>query len=347
MTNNIIIDELNKMIIAVNKEMKETKNKTLGFKIRSYRKTIGIIKTLDYTIVSSSQLKDIKGFGLGTLKKIDEIIETGKLEKTKNIDNKDLNNSKNINDLQKITGIGPSKAQKLFSENITLDRLIKIDFDNLNEDDETILSNLTNHQKLGVKYYHHLEKRIPYNEISKMELYINKIIKKIDSKLNIVICGSYRRKQNDSGDIDVLIYHTNLKKKGEIEKSLYLSSILQIFINDNFIVDSLTSINKPSKYMGFCKLKFHKFIRRIDIRIVPYDSLASSLLYFTGSGEFNKNMRTYALSKGVRLNEYGIYRLINKVKTFKIKAKEEKDIFRILNLEYVAPESRLPSYKFI
>ena len=347
MTNDIIIDELNKMIITVNKEIKETKNKTLGFKIRSYRKTIGLIKTLNYTIVSSSQLKNIKGIGSGTLKKIDEIIETGKLEKNKNIDNKDLNNAKNINYLQKITGIGPIKAQKLFSENITLDRLIKIDFDNLNEDDETILSKLTNHQKLGVKYYHHLEKRIPYNEISKMELYINKIIKKIDSKLNIVICGSYRRKHKDSGDIDVLIYHTNLKKRGDIEKSLYLSSILQIFIKDNFIVDSLTSTNKPSKYMGFCKLKFHKIIRRIDIRMVPYDSLASSLLYFTGSGEFNKNMRTYGLSKGFTLNEYGIYRIINKVKTFNIKAKEEKDIFRILNIEYVEPENRVSSYKFI
>lgn len=347
MTNNIIIDELNKIIIMVNKEMKESKNKTLGFKIRSYRKTIDIIKKLDFNIVSSSQLKDIKGIGSGTLKKIDEIINTGSLEKTKSLENKDLNNSKALDKLQEITGIGPSKAQKLFSENITLDRLIKIDFDNLNENDATILSYLTNHQKLGVKYYHHLAKRIPYNEISKMELYINKIIKKIDSKLNIVICGSYRRKQKDSGDIDVLIYHNNLKKKGDIEKSLHLSNILDNFIKDNFIVDNLTSINKPSKYMGFCKLKFHKFIRRIDIRMVPYDSLASSLLYFTGSGDFNKNMRTYALSKGYTLNEYGLYKLINNTKTFKIKTIEEKDIFRILKLEYVEPENRLPSYNFI
>lgn len=81
--------------------------------------------------------------------------------------------------------------------------------------------------------------------------------------------------------------------------------------------------------------------------MVPYNSLASALLYFTGSGEFNKNMRSYALSKGFTLNEYGLYKLINNTKTFKIKTIEEKDIFHTLNLKYVEPNNRTPTYKFI
>ena len=80
--------------------------------------------------------------------------------------------------------------------------------------------------------------------------------------------------------------------------------------------------------------------------MVAYESLATALMYFTGSGDFNKNMRTYALQKDYTLNEYGLYKLKNKVKTFKIKTENENDIFRILGLDYVAPENRIPSYKF-
>ena len=58
--------------------------------------------------------------------------------------------------------------------------------------------------------------------------------------------------------------------------------------------------------MGLCKFEDNPS-RRIDIRLIPLDSYGAALLYFTGSGDFNKNMRTYALKKGYTINEYGIY----------------------------------------
>ena len=44
--------------------------------------------------------------------------------------------------------------------------------------------------------------------------------------------------------------------------------------------------------------------RHIDIKLVPYESMPCALLYFTGSGEFNREMRTKALAMGYSLNEY-------------------------------------------
>ena len=98
--------------------------------------------------------------------------------------------------------------------------------------------------------------------------------------------------------------------------------------------------------MGMCKYKNNP-VRRIDIRYIPINSVGAAKLYFTGSGDFNKNMRSYANSKGYTINEYGIYKLkADKTKGLKIKTRTEKDIFDVLKIEYVEPENRLPSYKF-
>ena len=63
-------------------------------------------------------------------------------------------------------------------------------------------------------------------------------------------------------------------------------------------------------------------------------------------------MRTYALTKDYTINEYGIFKLRKdsktgkKVKGLKMKTMTEADIFKVLDLEYVEPEKRLPTYKF-
>ena len=98
--------------------------------------------------------------------------------------------------------------------------------------------------------------------------------------------------------------------------------------------------------MGMCKYKNNP-VRRIDIRYIPRTSVGAAKLYFTGSGDFNKNMRTYALKNGYTINEYGIYKLkADKSKGLKMKTRTEKDIFDVLKIEYVEPQNRLPNYKF-
>jgi len=107
-------------------------------------------------------------------------------------------------------------------------------------------------------------------------------------------------------------------------------------VKHKIIIDGLTGIDVDTKFMGFCQL--HEFpVRRIDIRFVPYESYYSALLYFTGSGSFNKKMRTVAINAGYLLNEYGLF---NKKTNKQIKIKSEKDIFDILKMEYLEPQFR-------
>ena len=343
--NSNIIDAFEKLIVKTAEQIKLESSTTLKFKLVSYKKTLDTIKKLTFEIKHTDQIKDIKGIGKTTIKKINEILESGTLEQIKDFDTGKVSTTKQLLDLQKITGIGPAKAKKFLELNITLDKLLKLDFSKLDDSDIPILDALTHHQQLGVKYFHDLEHKIPNSEIADIELYIKDILYKNIKGLKMVICGSYRRQKPTSGDIDILLYHDTIKDDTSAKKSNYLSLFLKLLISKKFVTDHLTAIDNPTKYMGFCKFK--EYNRRIDIRLIPKNSVGSAMLYFTGSGDFNKSMRTYALKKGFTINEYGIYKLKpNGEKGLKIRTKTESDIFKTLKLDYVEPENRIPDYIF-
>lgn len=214
------------------------------------------------------------------------------------------------------------------------------------------LSQLTHHQLIGLKYFDHITIKIPREEIIKMEKLLKLMANHLNNQLRIQCCGSYRRGRDRSGDIDALMCHPDLKTKEDIElffatKNNILQSYVDMLTEYGFIVDHITE-GGTSKYMGLCKIPSDEYsiYRRIDIRFVPYYSFGTALLYFTGSKNFNTNMRNVALSKGYTLNEYGLYEYVKNTKTGK-KEKgeqfptiEEEDVFNKLGMKYKTPKER-------
>ena len=332
-------------------EQEKQVEKPNTFRIRAYLKVAKIISEVKYEITSSDQVKDIPGIGEKTLLKIDEILQSGKLKKLDGFQVPKPSNKTNISEkklLEGITGIGPVKAEKLVKEGYTLEKLKNMFASN----NEEIKTTLTHHQILGVKYYDDLLKRIPYDEITKVNEYLNKILSMINKKhfiedqFKMQICGSYRRMNETSGDIDVLFYNT--KSDSEETDKEFFGKFLKMIVSTGFLKDHLTDPEKvTTKYMGFCKLPRKRTCRRIDMRCIKFSSLPAAMLYFTGSGEFNKNMRTFALKKGYTINEYGIFKLnSDKTKGPEIKVQSEADIFKTLGLEYIEPKDRLSTVKF-
>jgi DNA polymerase beta len=322
--NQNIINNFESLVIQTKQ------NEGNSFRSRSHYKVIKILKEIDFEITDTKQLADIKGIGKSTIIRIDEILKTGKLAEIK-IHSNNLNTLK---DLERITGVGPVKAKKLFDLGLTLEYILQ------NYKKGALIDEFTHHQFMGIKHFHDLEKRIPYKEITMIDKFIKKELVKINKNIDFEICGSYRRKSPTSGDIDVLFYSKNT------DDNSFLSKFLNHLNDIEFLVDHLTSLDSETKYMGMCKYKTNP-VRRIDIRYIPVNSIGSAKLYFTGNGDFNKNMRTYALKNGYTINEYGIYKLkADKTKGFKMKTRTEKDIFDVLKLDYVEPEDRLSNYKF-
>lgn len=279
-----------------------------SFKINSFKKAINIISSLEYKI-NINNLNNITNLSDKIKNRIKEILLNGQLsEITIN-----KNNNTDIIDLTKVTGIGPAKAKELIKSNIKLNDL-------LNPDKYTNYSKfLTHHQKIGVLYYHDLQKKIPQKIIKKIQLYLNKF------DFEFTICGSYRRNKSESGDIDILIKQNNND----------LKKIINTLSKDNFLVAHLT-YNSKTKYMGICIIPEFKQYMRIDIRLVTPQQYPYAILYFTGSKNTNTYMRNKAIKLGFKLNEYGLFDKYNNI----IELKTEKDIFQYLNINYINPQDR-------
>ena len=82
-----------------------------------------------------------------------------------------------------------------------------------------------------------------------------------------------------------------MKAKNDEVYNTFIDSLKE----SEYLVEDLA--RGPKKYMGMCKYQDNP-VRRIDIRFIPFTSVGAAKLYFTGSGEFNKNMRTFAIKSG-------------------------------------------------
>ena len=158
----------------------------------------------------------------------------------------------------------------------------------------------------------------------------------IDPQLFGTICGSYRRLKPKSNDIDFLIIHPKIVSLGDLASNKFFKAYLKKLMEIGFVVESFTNVEVKSKFMGLCQLSPKYPIRRIDIRFIPFESYYYALLYFTGSGEFNRKMRQVAMDNDYILNEYGLY----DKKGNMIHVNSEKEIFDILSMEYLQPPDR-------
>lgn len=299
-----------------------------AFRLESIKKVLRIIENYKSEITSTGELKHIKGIGKGSIDRIDEILKTGRLSEIK-IENFQADYLDSIQNLSEVFGIGNKKAHEL---------VMKYNIKNIDD-----LKNLVKHNKVdlpeniikGLKYVDKTKTAIPREEIDHVYVYLIEKALMFDIDLNVIICGSYRRLKPKSNDIDVLVYHNNIKTKDDATNSNVMTNFIKELLRDHFIIDNYTSYDVPTKFMGLCRHK-NGLLRRIDIRLIPMESIHAAILYFTGSGDFNKKMRRVAMDLGYTLNEYG---LLDKNGKY-MKTSSEKDIFDILGMEYLVPNMR-------
>lgn len=312
-------------------DVKTGKDKLIySHKLNSLAKGLAVIRKITFKIKSGSELKDYKNIGKGIMGRIDEIINTGKLEEVKeaDINGKHL---EYVDELMKIFGIGRVKAYEIYT---------KYNIKSIDELKEAVKKgniDLPENILKGIKYIDKIKVNIPRAE---MDAIYSKLIFtgiSLDPEMDVRVCGSYRREKDTSNDIDVIISHPSIKTKKQSENSDLLFKFVSILENEKFIIDDFTSKNVPTKYMGVCKLTKTGLLRRLDIRFMPQESYYTAILYFTGSDNFNRQMRSVALSMGYTLNEYRLLGDDNKP----MKVNSEMEIFDLLNMEYVQPKERI------
>jgi DNA polymerase/3'-5' exonuclease PolX len=334
--NKKFIDNLNNLVKQIKYDIDHGHSKTDKlknmFRLKHIKHAIKVISNFPTEIKSGKDLEKIKGIGKGIMERIDEIIKTGKLGEIHltHLSDKYL---QYVDELEQVFGIGRVKAIELINVyNIkSVDELKQAVKNNKIDLPENII--------MGLKYYGIYKQQIPRSEVLEYDLVLHKILEKIDKQLIGVICGSYRRLAKESNDIDLLLVHPNINTINHVHQSNILLKIVDQFKKENIIIDSLTDPDTATKFMGFCQLN-NKNVRRIDIRFMPYESYYTSLLYFTGSGDFNRKMRLLAIQLDYKLNEYGLYKILKNDKYKKIPISSEKDVFDYLGMEYLEPQFR-------
>ena len=340
-----ICDIFSDLITLKSNELKIKNDSSLKWKIKSLKSTLNILSSLEDEVVDICKIKSIKGIGKGGITRIEEIINTGKLDEiqkykdTISSDQEEITNQ--IKKLETISGIGNVKANKLLKNGITFDILMKerINCNVNNFKTNEYLKNITKHQFICLKYYEDILERIPRKEIEVFNDILSKIFSEIDSNLLYEICGSFRRKNKDSGDIDILFCNKNCQMHEDLENSeKYLKLLLKKMKKMNIIVEDLTK-SGDLKYMGICKIPGYESNRRLDIKYVPYCCYIPGLLHFTGSYKENIRLRQIGKDKNYKINEYGIYKIDGENEDLII-LNTEKELYDILDEEYKIPEDR-------
>jgi len=285
----------------------------------AYGKVVRSLRNVLNPITSVDQVRGLSGVGSKIQAKINEFLETGRIRcvDEKKAEMKTVNRmttkEKIIRSFQNIWGVGPVKAMQLYSAGF---RSIK----DLRKNSDV----LTRSQRIGMKYYGDLMKKISRDDITRLFSFLSKQL----SGCRIEIAGSYRRGNSMCGDIDLLITCENGVK-------ITLKKVVRKLEKFGVITDTLSM--RDHKFMGIVKCPSGQYAR-LDIEYVPKESWGSAMLYFTGPKANNVYMRGVAKRKGLLLNEYGIYwvKTGKKVDT----NPSEEDIFTILGLPYRSPESR-------
>lgn len=335
--NQLIIDEFEKLLQQIEYDIDHATDKnertTNLFRLKQIEKALNFIKKYDKKITSGKQLEDVEGIGKGVMRRIDEILENGYLKEI-TLKTEDVNETKYVEILKEVYGIGDKTAFEFVRKGIK-------SIDDLKKAVETGKIEVNSNIQMGLKYVDKYKQHIPREEMKQMDKYLHRIVEQIGDGLEIIICGSYRRKKDFSNDIDCMLTCPRIMTQNDLEtKKNYLHEFINLLREDLFIVDALTSDDVETKFMGFCHYSKDTAIRRIDIRYIPYESYYPALLYFTGSGNFNQEMRTRAKKMGYKLNEYGLYKKTGE-KYKKISVSSEEDIFNNLGMLYVTPEKRI------
>lgn len=290
------------------------------FKTRAYRTAAQTIEVLDEDIediFKEKRLQEIPGVGEALAKKINELVETGHLEYFEKL-KKEI--PEGLLTMLNIPGLGPKKVSALY-KNLgikTIEELKQACLDkklrNLEGFGEVTENNILRGIQLLDKTSGRALLNIAYEDGKNYIDYLKKS-KKIEK---VSIAGSLRRMKETIGDLDILA------------SSDYPDEVMDYFVKyDNVQRVLMKGITKTSVVLNDNL--------QVDLRVIKNESFGAALQYFTGSKEHNVKMRSIAIKKGFKLNEYGLF---SKKTNKYVIGKNEEDIYNKLGLDYIEPELR-------
>jgi DNA polymerase (family 10) len=293
----------------------------IQFKPRAYEKAAEVIGGLDrevseiYAKDGIKGLKEIPGVGSSIAELIEELIKTGRSKYYEELRHA---TPVRLDELARVEGLGPKSIQKLYQE---------LGIKNLKDLEKAAKSGkIGKLEGFGKKSEEKILKGIGFAKDSGIRFITGTMmprIQQIEESLRalpgvekLIIAGSARRRKETIGDLDILV--VSEKPKAIMDHFVSMPEVISVIANG------------PTK----SSVKIRPGLN-IDLRVVPKASYGAALNYFTGSKDHNVVVRQRAVKKGLKLNEYGLFKGEKQVA-----GKTEEEIYKMVGMEYVEPELR-------
>ena len=295
------------------------------FKTRAYQNAARTLESLTEPLeklVAEERLGEIKGIGDALQQKITELVTTGTLRYYE-----DLKASipAGLVAMLDIPGLGPKKIQALRKalgiESVeALEQACK---------DGQIAGLAGFGEKSQTNFLEGIERRRRYaskhllNDALKLAEPLLEHLRAHPDVIRCSIAGSSRRWKEVIGDIDFLA------------SSRQPLEVIEFFSQQPAVLDVIAKGDTKTSVILEGGIQ-------ADLRVVSDEEYPFALTYFTGSKEHNIVMRQRAIARGLRLNEYGLFRSKEETRdpALRVRCKDEADIFHELGLSYVPPELR-------
>jgi DNA polymerase (family 10) len=289
------------------------------FRIRAYRnaaRSVGEFGREFKTLIEAGgELPKLPGIGADLAAKIHEIVTTGHCAALDRL-RKEMPAA--ITELLKVPGLGPKRVQALNRElGVATVAQLKA---------AAGAGRIRELAGFGAKTEQHILDALAAhaNEAQRVKLavatqYADALVaylQHVRGVREVVVAGSYRRMKETVGDLDILVI------------AQAAGAVMKRFVAYDEVREVLAHGDTKSSVLLHSGLQ-------VDLRIVPAESYGAALHYFTGSKAHNIAIRRLAQARGLKLNEYGVFRGARR-----IAGDSEESVFDAVGLPYIAPELR-------
>ncbi len=322
MTNARIADELE--LIADLLEFQGAN----PFRVRAYRNGARVVRDMPEPAEAIARnphrhLAEYEGIGADLSDKIQTLATTGSLPF---LDDLKAKVPQSVLALLRIPGLGPKKAAALHKELqiTTLEQLRDACQAHRVRELKGFAAKTEDMILAGIDQAATATERIYWAEADVIAQALVNYLDAGEGIEKIEVAGSYRRGKETIGDLDLLVVSpspdTVMDRFGQYDDV------------EMVIVRGDTKMS----------VRLHSGLQ-VDLRVVPAESFGAALQYFTGSKDHNVILRGLAKDKGLKVNEYGVYRLAgqgNNDQEQYVAGRTEEEVYQAIDLPWFPPEIR-------
>ena len=290
------------------------------FRINAYRRAARALEGLTEDIaavVARDGLTEIPGVGSSTADKIREFLQTGTCAYYEDLR---AQLPAGITTLMTVTEVGPKTAVLLHQRLgiTTIDELERACRDHKVRTLPRLGAKTEENILKGIALLRRSKERRPLGQILPLAEELTGLLQAVKGVGTVSVAGSLRRMKEDIGDVDMLV--TSSTPDAVIEAFTTWARVKQVLAKgptrSSVILDNGV---------------------QADVRVVPRVSFGAALQYFTGSKDHNVKVRERAVRKGLKVNEYGVFRVDGDTR---IGGKTEEDVYKAVGLPWMPPEIR-------